>query len=255
MKKFRAREADRYALLVLRNRGRVPVTVEDVRLVSPQLRERPPAASGTVLAPGQQLDVPVRFGEVVCKNPLDPATFTGAGRGGVAEATVRVGGEPARRVRLPLPQPDPYLRTIVSLECQRAAMAQAVDLRFGDRWTPVGDDSLRGEILMTRRDATGRVVVTSIDGSVVFRVEPSAGPGGGPLLDLAPGASQVRRPITLSLPWCSPHLLIEAKRAYFFPTRSRISGRYVYTTLSPEPGLRAQLGRLIEGCIERRGAS
>jgi hypothetical protein len=251
MKKFRAREADRYALLVLRNRGPVPVTVESVRVVSPELRERPPESSGTVLEPGQQLDVPVRFGAVVCEKPLDPETYTRAGRGGLAEATVRVGAEPPRRVRLRLPQPDPYLRTIVSLDCQRQAMEQSVDLRFGGRWVPVGVDALRGDLVMSRRQATGRVVVDSVEGSVVFRVEPSTGAGGAPLLDLPQGTREVRREVTLRLPWCSAHLLIEAKRAYFFPTRAHVDGRYVYTTLTPDPALRAPLSELIEGCVDR----
>lgn len=250
LKKFRAREADRIALLVLHNRGSRPVQVERVQLESPELREVAPDQVDAVVGPGQQLDVPVRFGPVTCRDWFGSGAKQ-AGRGGVAVLGVRVAGERPREARLPLPQPDAYLRTVVSLDCQQEALEHAVDLRFGERWVKVGADSLRGQLVMSRRGASGRVSVDSVDGSVVFRVEPSTGRG-EPLLALAPGRDHVHRTMTLRLPWCSAHLLIEAKRAYFFPTRSRVDGKYVYSTLSPERHLRAQLGELIEGCLDRQ---
>lgn len=249
LKKFRARELDRVALVVLRNHGAEPVTLTRVRLVSPELDPAPADESATRLAAGERVDVPVRLGRVTCRT----SSLSRGGRRAGVLAQVRVGAGPARVVRLPLPSPDRYLRQVVSVDCQRHTLDEAVQIGFGDRWRPgPGRFALRGEVVMRRRSAVGTVALDELAGSVVFTVHAAAG-GRRPVLVLRPDADEARLQVTLRLPSCAPHLLTEAKRGYVFPVHAHVGdGPDLFSTVVPVGRARTELDRLIRTCASGR---
>jgi hypothetical protein len=234
LQEFRARSADRYALLVLTNRGTETVVVEDLRLETPDLRRVAPEAVDAEVAPGTRVDVPVRYGEARCEE----RGTANAGRGATAWVRVRVGDGAPQVARLALPDPEPYVRRVVSLDCQRHALDEAADVRLAPDLVRTGPTRWRTRVVVQRRGSQAPVSpapvdVLSLTGSVVYTVTPHPDADArqaGVVVRLAAGERRAAAPVTLALPSCAPHLLTEAKKALVFPMRARVGGGADLTT-------------------------
>ena len=191
--------------LELANHGADAVTVTSVQLVSPLFAPQPASPRDTRLAPGQQLLVPVPYGDSVC-----PAS-------GPAELVVEVAGVESR---LPLAQdPEDLMEALHEVECQEAAVREAADLAFVDL-VATGPRSVAGHLLVTARGDT-EVTVDGIRGNIVFGVRVAAGPG---LATVTWAGDAGRVPVELVVDRCDTHALIESKRTFTFPLEVRLDG-------------------------------
>ncbi|MGH8867241.1 MAG: hypothetical protein ACRDYU_04510 [Actinomycetes bacterium] len=242
LKKFRSRMADRYALLVVRNRGESTVTISRLRLEAPGLGGLPAAATDTVVDPGQRVDIPLRYGPTRCGEAGEPV-----GHGATVRVRVQTGkdGGAARDVRFALAEPEPLVRRIVTYDCQREALARAAEVRLGPDLRPVGPGTWRGEVLVSRRDSSAPVTIDSVDSSVLWILSP-ARKTSGPLARMDAGEDEATGLLTVRLPSCDPHLLTEVKTGFVFLMRARVGdGPELVTTLTVEDLVRDRLLMLI----------
>ncbi|WP_142259905.1 hypothetical protein [Thermopolyspora flexuosa] len=233
---WRADEADHQVSVAVRNDSATPVHFARVRLVTESFRTLPPHPVGTTLGRTPRTDLRIPYGEAVCPSdripPVRPAAIV---------ADLRVGDGPERRVRFPLPHPDPLLTRLVREECGAQLLRRRIDIAFGESWTRVrtsGRDALRGVLRIERRSGNEAIEIVELGATTNFALLAASGrsrpvavlPAGTPRLELAVLVTPAR---------CDPHAFAEAKKAHLFPIRAAAGGGDpLWLVASPPPHVR-----------------
>ncbi|GAA0412944.1 hypothetical protein GCM10010160_46480 [Acrocarpospora corrugata] len=210
------------------NTGTVPLFFEELQLQTESFQTMPPRRVDMPLGRTPRTDLPIPYGPARC----DPTTIP-APKPAVVVAKLRVGDEPAREVRFPIPATDPLLAQLVRTECAAFILAQTVDVAFGTAWTRDGD-RLRGALLVTRRRGSGPVSVDDLVGTTHYRLEPVSGKRKP--VDVLTGAS-LEIPVLITPTRCDPHAFAESKQAYLFTVRGTATPggeSYNMTVVPPE---------------------
>ncbi len=224
--------------LGLRNVGDQPVRVLAVGLETPLFETAMMTERELVLEPGsRELVMPVPYGAARCGGDATD-TF---------DALVLVDGTPEP---LRMPAPEKHAGAIGRVhdgECAATAVREAVDLRFGDRWSLDGR-SVTGEMVLQQRTAGAAAAVDEIAGSVIFDVELDAGP---PVLEVDDDAPTDRVRVVVSAERCDPHALIESKKTFVFLAWVSLDGSEpIPVEVTPDGAARAALDDLLSTCLE-----
>lgn len=218
-------DATRSALEVpLRNDGRSPVTVESLRLDAPRFSAVDAVTSGQPMQPGQEVDFVVGYGDAVC--PGD------AGAADRVLLRARVGSGAAVDYQVAVPAPDAVAGRVHDPECRLRAVQHDFDVSLVADGAPTvvaGHPTLPLLLRVTRRTGSDALLVSEIDGSVLYDVSPRAVPAPVPLVRVAPTAAGADVPLRARVALCDPHGLTEAKKVYVFRIYAGLAGA------APEP--------------------
>ena len=182
------------------NTGTEPFTVTSVALVSPGFTALPPREVSVEVPPGRRFDLPTAFGTAVCEAPVQPA--------GADLTVVRPDGR-AEQLRVPLA--GSTMELVHGEQCDLERLAETVALSL-EELTDTGD-VVTGTAVLTRVAGDEPVGVDALAGSVLLDAEP----GTELPARLAPGATELRLPVSFSPARCDPHALGEAKKPFVFP--------------------------------------
>ena len=201
--------------ITVTNTGREPFTVSAVRLSSPGFAPAEVLPREDEFPPSIRYDLPALYGEPRCGTSPVPA---------YALVTVRRASGRASTVRVPLHSEDGLLRALQSAECDRLQLAREVDVRLADA---VQDGPLARAVVRVRRlTTTAAVTVTELRDSKLFTftLVPAAGGGAALPAVLAPAATTLDVPVTVTAAACYGHLLADVKQPYLFPVFLRFDG-------------------------------
>jgi hypothetical protein len=178
--------------------GGEPFTVTSVAIDSPGFAPLPDRAVDAAYAPGQTIDLPTPFGEVVCDRAAEPAA---------ARLTVVRPDGAGEVLRVPLAAED--LTEIHTDTCgARAALAVAGVTVTG---LAVDGEAATGSLVLTRTGDDDRAVtVTRLEGNVLY------GAGADLPRTLEEGAASLQLPVEFTMARCDPHALAEVKQPYRF---------------------------------------
>jgi len=238
---WRADEADRRLEVAVRNDSATPVHFARVRLVTASFRTLPPHPVGTTLGRTPRTDLRIPYGEAVCPPdripPVRPAAIV---------ADLRVGDGPERRVRFPLPHPEPLLARLVREECGARLLNRRIEVAFGDSWSRVrigGRDALRGVLRIARRSgdqpiADEPIEIVELGENTHFTLRAATGRS-RPVAVLPAGTPRLALPVLVRPARCDPHAFAEAKKAHLFPIRAAAGGGDpLWLVASPPPRVR-----------------
>jgi hypothetical protein len=191
----------------------------DLRLEWDGLGDAAAYERSTQLGPGVTFDLRVHQGDAVCGTP---PTAGGAPPPGapLAVGHASVDGAPPELIAVPIDDRRAILPRVFEMSCQAQRLAWAVDVQFGDSWTPTttaaGAPALQGTIEVRRNGSTERVAITDIAGSVLLRISPVA--PASPVLVLTPDQRDATIPIMVEQSGnCSGHALAESKKTFIIP--------------------------------------
>jgi hypothetical protein len=233
------------------NHGGSTVTVEGVQLVAPQFTTVPGSHARDDLTPGLRLNFPINFGTARC----------GALPAGHPAVRVRLGtaDHRSRAVMVAVTDPDGLLDQLRQGDCQQQELLKAVSVDYGPitrRPGRPGHPVLHGSLIIRRRAAVEPVTVTETRGSVLFDLlsgtgDPAVAPR-GPVAVLASGQDTLVVPVLMSIPRCDPHVLIEAKKIFFFSIGLRLGAAPVrYLQIPPPDPVQQALRALFGPCPEK----
>lgn len=219
------------------NRGPRELQVRRLQVRHPMFAQVPAYDRETPLpADGRERIVPVPFGAARCD-------VTGAG-GAVVVLTL-----PDREVAVPLRDGSPGLVRAHDMACAADAVTDAAVVELSD-WTRDGD-RVRADLRL-RRTAAGRVVVTQVEGSVLFDIETA----GTPALVLEDGDDEASTEVVARATRCDPHARIESKRSFTFPVRTALGrGEPVPLPVTASDAGRAVLQALLEDTCGAGGSA
>ena len=227
-------------------------TAEDVRVTELAVRWEgleplDVAPVDHVLAPGQTLDMPARFGAIRCAVPpradaVAPSTpFTAIG-------TITVGDGAPEPLRVDLTDPRHIGRKMFRIGCRRQTVEWAATVAFGPGWTAStldGFPAVTGEIVLDRRHAEGDVAITDMDGSVLLAVRPKT--EGRPLVTMAKGDDHGAVALdVVSTGFCTGHALADSKKTFIFAVSIDIGeGEPIPYEVRPDAALQAKMQTVI----------
>lgn len=214
------------------NTGSEPFKVVAVSLDSPGFQRLPFAGRLAMFNPGATIDLPTRYGEVVCGEDIgvDPV---------FAAVQLQRPDGAIEEVRIPLEAPDDIIDIIHSEECHALALAATVDVSLGGDFTTTevdGQTVVEATITLTRRDNTEEITLSELRGSVVlyllFADEDASAA-------MPSDESQLEVPILFSITarTCDGHVLSETKQPFLFPFWLTFDGgdpQYGILDVSPE---------------------
>ncbi|GLW12244.1 hypothetical protein Misp01_73720 [Microtetraspora sp. NBRC 13810] len=244
LQQARIDEAKHVLSVAVRNDG-PPVWIERLQLVAPPLEVLPPATVATEVGTTPRVDLRLTYGSARCTGATIPEPGPAHALAWIREGTG------TRRIRLPLPHPDPLLTSLVRLDCAAAVVGRSADIRFGTRWTRErhGDrETLTGTVVV-RRKAPGVITLQDLRGSVIFQLTAPRAEG-TPIAVLEPGRDSLEVPVRFVATGCDPHALAESKKTYVFPYWAGAGTlKPQFLTFGVSPELRTALDRLIaDGC-------
>jgi hypothetical protein len=230
------------------NTGSTEVTVETLAVDWAGLAPRPAERTAYPIRPRVDVVLTVPYGEARCSGPQPPADR------GVAVALVRTSGI-AREVRVELDDDaKPLLRKLYATDCRRQAVAKAVTIGFGARWTDAvvaGTPVLRGSLTIRRGATSAPIDVTDLGGSVLIQAKPVE-PARRPLLRMPPGVPTGELPVFVGTSHrCDGHALVEVKKPYDLVVYVALDGQEPagVTITPPDPALRQRMWRaVLAGC-------
>ncbi|MDQ6874443.1 MAG: hypothetical protein M3042_05175 [Actinomycetota bacterium] len=235
---------NRQVSIPLVNTGPSEVTIEQVQLDAPEFTTVPPKAEADRLPVGGQLNFPVNFGAARCAGQPP-------GHGPVVRLRLRDGSGRSRALRLPIADSDGLLERLRRQECEQRALTAAFSVEYGPASvqprTP-RHPVLRGTLIVRRRGSMLPLVVIVLRGSVLFDLNPPA-PAHSPVASLPAGAASLSIPVEMSVPRCEPHVLIEAKKIFFFSIGLQIGSAPVqYLQIPPPDPIQRGLRTLVTDC-------
>ncbi|WP_204043036.1 hypothetical protein [Acrocarpospora phusangensis] len=212
------------------NTTTTPVYFSELQVLSDSFEPMPPKRVDMALGRTVRTDFPVPYGPARC----DPKTIP-APKPAVIVAKLRVGDEPLREVRYPVPAGDPLLARLVRTECAQFILKQAIEVSFGSEWTREGD-SLRGVLSVVRKGGGGEpVTVDDVGATTHFDLKPASGKR-KPIAVLTGASLEI--PVLVTSSRCDPHAFAEAKQAYLFPlwgTPPGVGETYTMEVVPPKP--------------------
>lgn len=209
--------------------GAEPFTVTSVAIDSPAFAPLPDVPVTAAYAPGQTIDLPTPFGEVVCDRAAEPAA---------ARLTVVRPDGRSEVLRVPLAAAD--LTGIHADACAaRAALAVAGVAVTG---LAVDGESAAGSLVLTRAaDDDRAVTLTRLEGNVLY----DAGTDLPRTLDDA--AATLAVPLEFTMARCDPHALAETKQPYRFVLGMQVGEDAEVTVDLPlDPAQRDVLAELVD---------
>jgi hypothetical protein len=209
--------------------GGEPFTVTSVAIDSPGFAPLPDRAVEAAYAPGQTIDLPTPFGEVVCDHAAEPAA--------ARLAVVRPDGR-SEVLRVPLAAED--LTEIHADTCgARAALAVAGVTVTG---LAVDGEAATGSLVLTRAGDDDRpVTLTRLEGNVLYDADADLP------VTLGEGRASVEVPVAFTSVTCAGHALAETKQPYLFLLGVQVGdGDEVPVDLPLDQGQRDVLAALVD---------
>jgi hypothetical protein len=225
--------ADHMMELVLRSGRTAPRSLAAYRLESPLFEPLAPHARAVTLRTGGvPISVPLPYGPPRCDHEAD----------GTSQVAAVIDGA---EVLLPVDE-SPLLQQHAE-ECAAVLVREAVDLRFGDQWTPGAHGTLEGQIELQRRRGGTTVVVDEMAGTVIFSL--SFRDDLAQALRVDDERQRAEVPVVVTVSGCSAHALIESKKTYRFPTWVSVDGAEpVRVEVEPGGAARAAFEALLAAC-------
>jgi hypothetical protein len=168
LQQYREDEVTHSLKIELKNAGPATVRVSSLAVAWPGSPHRP--GTGRLRHPARAtVALKVPYGDAVCTSstrPTDPV-----------EAEVVT---PDSQLTIGLAASDVLLEKLWDEDCARQRLLDAVDVAFGETWTPTTVDGapvLRGTLVLTRGSSTDAIDVVDLDGSVLLTLDatPPAG--------------------------------------------------------------------------------
>ena len=213
--------------------GDAPFTVTAVALDSPGFTPLPPVQVSAEYAPGRVIDLPTKYGPVVCDSGIQPAG---------ARITVVRPGRPAEEVTVSLT--GDVLERIHEEECAVLAVKEIMDITVAGLHEE--GDELVGEIVLTRRSGDEPVTAKQLGRSVLLEAKAPELP-----VQLAGDDDETTVPVSFTPASCDPHVLAETKQPYVFPLAMQIAdGDEVAVDLPLDAGAKDQLAALVDRVCE-----
>lgn len=204
---FRVDQVARRILVGVHNDGPGTIYIKDVQLESGSFAAIPPIKVEQEFGPTPRVDLPITFGTARCDANAVPAL-----RPSAVLARIRGGDGTPHRVRFRLQHPEPLLSQILTTECGTFIVRQAIDVRFGDTWTPgkvAGKDVLRGALVLRRTGRGRQVTVTGVGANPHYDLNPEVKL---PLV-VPRGTGDYTVAVNVSPARCDAHSFAEAKYA------------------------------------------
>ena len=220
---WRTDEVQRQLAIALHNDTGVPVWVSRVDPVLPSFEGETGVDTRTLLPASQlRVDIPVPFGTGSCQ-PTAAASH-------VVVVARPEGATRWQRVTVPLPDPNPLLDKLLSIDCAAEHVRQSVTLKFGP-WRDLGPGGVQGSLVIDRTAAaTGPVEVREVDGNVMYRLTFSKAM---PPATVTAAAPHVEVPFVADPQRCDLHAFAEIKKPYEFPVWVSLAGAEPLTTAMP----------------------
>lgn len=206
---YRRDEADGVVEVKVRNGSSEPLRVARVELSAAGFPDAGPVTSDAVLAPGEAVDVRVRYGELDCGSRVgdDVIVRLGTARGALTELRPAVGLAVLQRIH--------------DHECAVRAALAAVSLQWSTVWEPSGSGRTRvvdGALEVGPVAPGKQVEVVALDGTTLLAATTTA-------LPVTVGAGRtVRVPVRFAPQRCDPHAVGESNRGYAFGVRVVVAG-------------------------------
>jgi hypothetical protein len=216
---FRVDQVARRLLVGIRNDGPKPLFVSDLQLISRSFATIKPTRFEQTLEPTPRVDLSIPFGTARCHATRIPQIGPSA-----VLARLRGADGETRKVRFPLPHPEPLLRQILESECGTYIVRQTFEVGFGTSWRPeTGEDRkvLRGTVMLRRTGRGAPVEITGLAGNPHFNL---TFVDAKPPFSVPPGAGEVALPVDIAPARCDPHAFAEAKTAQRYVLIARLPG-------------------------------
>jgi hypothetical protein len=210
---WRSGEVSRELVVAVRNTGTVPVFFSELRLVTESFAPLPARRVDTSLGRTPRTDLKIPYGEARCAGDRIPQV-----RPAEVVALLRVGEEPLRTVRFPVPHPDPLLARLVAADCGAFVLRRSAEVRFADSWTEekTGKDRvLRGTLTVARVRGSEPITIDRLEGTTHYNLRPSSGRQ-RPVAVLEGGAERLEIPVEVTPLRCDAHAFADAKKAHLF---------------------------------------
>lgn len=238
LQQYREDEVTHTLKVVLTNAGTSTARVSSLRVAWPGLAGTDEAQVDYDIPPGATVALKVPYGDAVCSTPSRPTDPV------VAEIVT-----PDAQLTLPLTASDLLLEKLWDQDCARQRLLDAVDVGFGDTWTPTTQDGapvLRGSLVLTRGSSTSAIEVLDLDGSVLLTLDATP-PADDPLLTMPADAARAELSIDVgSTLRCDGHSLGESKKTYVFDVGLDLGEGRVDLTLQPPDDVKKEMYAVIE---------
>ncbi len=235
---YREDEVTHSLKIELTNSGATTVRVSSLRVSWRGLSGTDAVQVDYDVTPGVTVALKVPYGDAVCTSATRPTD--------AVQAEVVT---PDAQITLPLKASSLLLEKLWDQDCARQRLLDAVDVGFGDTWTPAtegGAPVLRGTLVLTRGSSTGPIDVVDLDGSVLLTLDATP-PSATPLLTLPASAPTASLSIDVgSTLRCDGHSLGESKKTYVFDVGLDLGDGRVDLTLQPPDDVRKQMYAVIE---------
>jgi hypothetical protein len=226
LQQYRADEVARQIGIQVTNRTDAAIDVATARIDWAGLAPIEATDVDYPVAPGVTVDLKVEYGDAVCSDPPQVAETVPAD-----PITVEVVTAAGEVLRWAVDDVRGVLARLHTLDCRRQAVEHLVAVEIGRTWTPnAAGDAVTGELILTRRHATGPALVTGLSGSVLLNV------------GVAPGAATELTGDTLTIPIvvtsanrCEPHALADSKKTYDFQVTIEVDGTEASISVGPDP--------------------
>ncbi len=181
----------------------------------------PETTRDSTIVGGQSIDFPLPIGDVEC-----------VGDGGVDEmpdiagAVVLLEIDDGSVRRVPVFDKWNVARRLYLEACERRAIESLVGIEWVDLHEAEHDGRpvTAGALRVTRRQAVGRVVISSVSNTIPFVFEAVDSSIDEPVAVLAPDAEVIEVPIRFLESRCDPHALAEIKQPFKFISQVEIDG-------------------------------
>ena len=218
---FREDEIVHQLTVRITNHGSTGYHLSSLQLDWPGITEVPPTPRDTLLAPGQTVDVSIDYGSAVCAEEPPGADERPPAVPAAAVATVVADGSTdVADTAIPVADQLHIFDRVFPSSCRDQRVESAVEMRFGDAWTPTtaadGQPALAGTLEVQRVDHDTPVTIETVGGSVLLAMH--AADDVRPALVLRPGAASGQIPLVVEQSGnCAAHALAESKKTFILP--------------------------------------
>jgi hypothetical protein len=226
--------------LILGNEGDDELVVDSIRLESALFEQVDAQGRRSVIAPGDDVSIPLDFGAPVCGEDAD-------------DDSVAVLGIDGEQVRLPLQQhPETTLTDLNARECETERIAEAAELGFSEQVTETAPFTAETSLDLELGEDDATVTVDEIRSSVVFSLAPAG--DDVPLLEVGPAVRRDSVAVTVAASRCDGHALTESKKTFFFAAWIHLDGgAAVRVEVEARGALRETLEAFLEQCLATPG--
>ena len=224
---FRNDEPVHQVRLTFTNRESQPVTVQWVRLLSPDFEVLAPQQQDYPLPPGGTIGVglPAKFGDGICAGGV-PTTAKPA----QADAMITYPDGGHAEFTWPLADNRKLLGLLLRQDCERQKIAAAVELGLTGPWTQARTDSgapsIHATLDLRLVNPAATVEVTQVRGSVLYHLRT-------PPIRLDSAHPELHVPVVFVNNRCDEHAVSGSTQSYIFRLWLRIDGTEPVPTAIP----------------------